>query len=178
MYLEAVPTGLGVVVVGLNPAPAEPAEMRFYLQKGATYSNTVAFLQANLANIKYYKRLKPFVQGLGFRGPIHWTEVAKCEVKKGVRSPGPQMLTNCARAYLSRELSALPGWPVLAVGRTAFNALSFMGSGRAVIGIPHPTGAWGRAFTSLCGKGTFSASQQTARRVKSVIKVQGAHWLV
>ena len=163
--------------MGLNPAPAESAEKRYYRTHGSSYASTVTFLRANAPYIKYYKRLAPFVRALNVSGSIHWTELAKCELKPGVRSPNPQMLSNCARAYLSNELAALPTWPVIAVGRTAFNALSLMCPGRAVVGIPHPTGAWGRAFTSLCSKGTFTPSPRTIARIQTLFAGTSAHWL-
>ena len=43
----------------------------------------------------------------------------------------------------------IPRWPLVALGREAYKALAYLYPARTVIGVPHPTGAYGNKFTAL-----------------------------
>lgn len=178
MYLEQDSAGTnGVVIVGLNPGRASDEEKRYYAVNGAEYRHTVAYLKTEMNRIKYYKYTRSFVLGLGFSGPIHWTELAKCELRRGIRSVPAEMISTCTRTFLHQELALLAGWPVVAIGRVAFNAISLMCPDRSVIGIPHTTGSWGAKFSSLCSPGTHTPRPEVLNRVAGAIRRCGVVWL-
>lgn len=167
----------GVVIVGLNPGRASDDEINYYAVNGMKYRDTVAYLKTEMERIRYYKNTKNFVLGLGFSGHIHWTELAKCELRRDARNVPVEMIATCARTFLHRELALLEGWPVIAVGRVAFNALSLMCPDRPVIGFPHTTGSWGTKFSSLCDRGTATPLPKVVKRVAGAIRSRSVVWL-
>lgn len=84
------------------------------------------------------------VDQIDLRGPMLWTELAKCESTKDVRGVPLATLRTCAGRYLKREIDVLPdSWPLIAVGGEAFKALAYLHPNRVIIGVPHPTGSHG-----------------------------------
>ena len=56
----------------------------------------------------------------------------------------------CVHLYLVNEMAQVPDpWPIVAIGKQPFELAAMMFPSRAVIGIPHPTGAFGDQFSSL-----------------------------
>jgi hypothetical protein len=178
MYLDDSSSGAcGIIIAGLNPGRAIPSEKAFYRRTGGDYASTVWYLVDSASLIPYYKKTESFARNLGFSGPIHWTELAKCELSRTYKAVPTEMVENCVRAHLSKELAALPDWPVLAVGKTAFHTTAVICANRPVFGVPHTTGAWGGAFASLCEQGTDTPTSYTRRQVRNALKKNLAVWL-
>lgn len=178
LYLEEnASEASGVVVVGLNPSRAIPSEIAFYEQRGLTYDATCRYLQQSMESIKYYARVKALLTRIGLKGSILWTEIAKCELLPNAAEVSLDMQRNCTRAYLSSELKACPEWPVIATGRTAFKAAALLATDRAVIGVPHPTGAWGKSFDVATGNTEGGLSKRQRESIDATLKRKGALWL-
>lgn len=142
----------GVVIVGINPGRSKPDEQNYYIKNGQSYDEVVEYWRVHICGLKYYSSLRSFVDQLGFRGPILWTELVKCENKRGVRIPPLQTFRICTKTYLSRELELIPDkWPLIAVGGEVYKALAYRFPTRIIVGIPHPTGSYGH-FSKLFGK--------------------------
>ncbi|MBI5097880.1 MAG: hypothetical protein HZB30_01405 [Nitrospirae bacterium] len=143
--------GKGSIIVGMNPGRSKEPERKFYRDNGQTYEQVIAYWQDHIGyRRKYYKRLRALVTDLGLKGPILWTELAKCESKDTmtVQELLPAFRT-CTQSYLQKELQAVPShWPLIAVGNESYKALAYIFTRRAVIGVPHPTGSYGH-FESL-----------------------------
>ncbi len=138
------PLERGVAVVGVNPGGSRLRDQEYFSSSGCTYDAWVTYWRSDLREIPYFSRLRTFVDALGVRGPILWSNVAGCETAPEVgRIPGIQTLRFCAGQYLWRELNALPkDWIIVGVGDEAFRAISYSQPKRTVIGCPHPTGAY------------------------------------
>lgn len=134
----------GAVIVGINPGHSKPHERNYYVKNGQSYDRVIEYWNAYIRKRKYYSSLRSFVDQLGFRGPILWTELVKCENMRGVRSPPLQTFRICTKTYLRRELGLIPdNWPLIAVGGEVYKALAYRFPSRIVVGIPHPTGSYG-----------------------------------
>lgn len=76
-----------------------------------------------------------------------WTDIAKCqnesdEVCLSIEDH-PQTFRTCSALFLTKEIDSCPAdWPIIAAGREAYRALLYLCPNRALIGIPHPTGAY------------------------------------
>jgi hypothetical protein len=143
--------GRGCLVAGLNPGTSSPGERNFYIQHDVSYDTLKHYWQSSVAQIPYYSKLRRLIGSIGLTGPIVWSDLAKCENPLGVKNQLPplQTLRHCTQRFLFRELELIPlEWPVLGIGWEAYRALAYRVPRRAVVGIPHPTGAWG-AFAQL-----------------------------
>jgi hypothetical protein len=50
-------------------------------------------------------------------------------------------------SFLQRELGVIPDtWPIVAAGKESYKAVAYSFPRRTVIGVPHPTGAFGHFF--------------------------------
>lgn len=128
----------GSIVSGQNPGLVGDVEKRHYLTEGAGYKQQLAAWENIVRDVRYFTRLRQLLGCLGLDGPILWTDVAKCEGK----NPPQETLMTCSQRFLSRELAVTPsGWPVIAAGSRAFQALGYMAGVRPVVGFPHPTGS-------------------------------------
>jgi hypothetical protein len=138
----------GCIVCGINPAPAKQNEVEFYRKNGGSYKSLLQWWEHyKLKDIDYYRRLRAFVSGLDFDGPILWTDIAKCQNKsltvKLTIKDHPQTFRRCSALFLTKEIEKCPAdWPIIAAGREAFLALLYLCPNRALIGIPHPTGSY------------------------------------
>ena len=151
----------GVTVCGLNPGSPQKKEMEDYrdkfIQGTLTYAVIQGYWEKHLRHHPYLEGARRLVRCLGFRGPILWTNVAKCEREDLERrisfDTNPQTFRFCADRFLRHEIKACPeDWPIIANGKDAFVAVSYMFPERLIIGIPHPTGAhpnFSRMFLSL-----------------------------
>ena len=130
-------TGRGCLVIGLNPGKS------FEI----TYDRVKEFYASS--RFAYFTKARRVVDELGLTGPIVWSNLAKCENARGQKELPPiQTMRHCYGRFLRRELETIPReWPALALGRDVFLALAYLVPERAVIGIPHPTGA--RSFHTL-----------------------------
>jgi hypothetical protein len=142
--------GRGCLAAGLNPGASKHEERAFYLANGIEYDSLKSYWTSAVCNIPYYVKARRIIDQLGLDGPIVWSDLAKCENTSGVKGLPPlQTLRHCTRRFLRRELDVTPqSWPVLGIGWEAYRALAYLVPERAVIGIPHPTGAYG-AFAQL-----------------------------
>lgn len=146
--------GHGTVIIGMNPGRSAENEQKFYRDHGQTYQQTVAYWEGNNNDgvgysHPYYKRLRGYMDELGFNGAILWTELVKCENSPN-EAPAMQTFRTCTRLYLQRELEAVPGdWPLIAVSGETYKATAYIFAERTVIGVPHPTGSFGNQFHRL-----------------------------
>lgn len=167
----------GCVIVGMNPGQSPRTERDFYLKHGSTYEAVMDYWVQQSPNIQYNQKLQRFLNGVGFTGPRLWTEVAKCENAVSGKNPSLQTMRQCARRFLFRELEAVPpDWPLLGVGKDAYVAVAYLVADRTVIGIPHPTGSWGR-FAKLMADG--GVREGVREQVEAVIATEEpkAVWL-
>jgi hypothetical protein len=172
-------TQTGCVVVGLNPGQAKPDERNYLRAAVCKYEAYAEFWRKNLRDeYIYYTRLRQLVARIGLKGPLLWTELVKCQSAEvqgangEARKPPPPVGTvrTCVSNYLGKELEAVPaGWPIIAVGRAAFGIVPYLFATRAVIGVPHAAGAWGRAFEEATRKASIN-------RMKEVIRTSGSGW--
>ena len=168
----------GVVVVGLNPGRAPPDELRSYASRADLYAATVEYLGEKSKLIPYYERMRDAVGRMGFqRGSILWTEVAKCELLCGQVGVPIEMRRTCGTTYLTKELAACPQWPIVAVGQQSFEAVSYLVPERAVIGVPHPTGAWGKAFERATGNKRSGFPPTSLAKMNEALALGSAVWL-
>lgn len=152
----------GVAVVGLNPGKSREAEQSHYLRSDCSYESVVSWIIENGLQRRFYSRLSDLVTAMGLRGPILWTELAKCECASGVVEPPLQTFRMCVGKYLFRELQVIPSdWPLIGVGKEAFRALAYLFSDRTVIGIPHPTGSYGNQFHGLLDGNNIHSSHRS-----------------
>jgi hypothetical protein len=143
------PHGQGSVVVGVNPGNGLwPEERQFYRECGCSYDAVVKFWPRVSEYSRYYKLLTGFLNAAGLDGPILWTELVKCESKQGTVLSIETIRKDINR-YLFRELEKIPDdWPLIGIGRRAYEILAYQFCDRQVIGIPHPTSSHGQ-FAAL-----------------------------
>lgn len=138
----------GSIVVGINPGHAKEWEKREY-KSNPSYGTLLKCWNERIRELPYYKRLRHFVDEMGFSGPILWTDLAKCETAKGYSMLPLQTMRICVKKYLYKELELMPtDLPLVAVGFEAYKALSYHFPSRIVIGIPHPSSR-GQEFKGL-----------------------------
>jgi hypothetical protein len=137
--------GRGAAVVGLNPGQASAEELQLYKDRGGTYSSVMEWFDTKGRAHRYTVRLYRLLDALGLRGPILWTELAKCETADSGGGALPlQTYRTCSGAFLERELQTIPpAWPLIGVGKEAYIALAYRFPQRALVGVPHPTGSHG-----------------------------------
>jgi hypothetical protein len=136
--------GMGCVIVGLNPGQSDEKEHRFYIDNGALYENSLKYWKERIQAFSYYVRLKKIANEFGFSGPILWTELVKCENSIKGKNLCVETIRDDINKYLFREIAVIPEkWPLIGVGRKAYEILSYSFPNRFVIGLPHITGSWG-----------------------------------
>ena len=170
----------GCVIVGINPGNASDVERAHYKKSPLSYAAILEYWP-EIQTLPYFKKLRKVAEAFGLFGPILWSDLAKCECKwvtlpvkaTPARMPvSAQTLRVCIHSYLLRELAVAPKyWPIIAVGRTAFATLSaIVAPDRAVIGVPHPTGSFGRTDAFLTDNAKID-------QAKSAIANNQALWL-
>jgi hypothetical protein len=189
IYEDRNGSGKGVVVVGLNPGVAKPEENEYRKEHGITYGVTVECWETKISptrpaikDFQYFKKPRELINGLGLSGDILWTNIAKCECRDSKNrisfSSEPQTFRFCASLYLKKELDLVDStWPIIACGKDAFTALSYMFPDRKIIGIPHPTGA-GIEFRKLYEGGKLKESVKTHFNDFFASHPKGALWLI
>jgi len=134
----------GCVVVGINPGRGSNFERDYYLNNGTSYQTILNFWNQHGRNHLYYRYLTDFVNLAGYRGPILWTELAKCESNTNTAIPPLQTFRTCTNNFLRRELESVPNdWPLIAIGRETYSAISYLYPTKSVLGLPHPTSSRG-----------------------------------
>lgn len=182
MILEPRIGSAGSIVCGLNPAISKEHERQFYASN-PTYSAELEFWSSDLGHIPYFRKLRQLVDGLGFDGPILWTDTVKCEreSRRSIfsHSTFPDTVRCCASRHLHRELSACPDdWIAIAVGKDAFTALSLLCLNRFVLGVPHCTGRFAREQFDGLFEGNVVRSDIVQRFCAArTTKPKGAIWL-
>ena len=167
--------GRGCLAIGLNPGTSKPAERNFYLINGTTYDRVKEY-RVQISTWAYFARTRNLIDELGLKGPILWSNLAKCE-NESDREPPLQTLRHCTRRFLARELHECPrDWIVLGIGWEAYRALAYREPERTVIGIPHPTGGY-RDFRKLLNAG--SLRKEAKQRALAALNSQepSAIWL-
>jgi hypothetical protein len=167
----------GCFAVGLNPGTSRAKERTFYLRVGMTYDRVKEY-RRSIDDIPYFQRARTVIDLLGLRGPIIWSNLAKCENAEGRKDlPPVQTMRHCAGRFLRRELEvAPPDWAVLAIGRDAFMALAYVVPKRAVIGIPHTTGAY-QDFRKTFENGRLRKETEDRAAAALSSAEPGAAWL-
>jgi len=163
------PHGLGTVVVGVNPGNSRVEEQQFYCARGCSYEGVLAWhfedsedphARKRGKHHPYYRSLTGFLDAVGLDGPILWTELVKCESKQSTVL-SIETIRKDINCYLFRELEKIPDdWPLIGVGRQAYEILAYRFFKRQVIGIPHPTASHGQ-FAAL-----FPSSKAIERNAK------------
>jgi hypothetical protein len=175
--------GSGVVVVGLNPGVAKLNENKYMLENGINYQAVQdCWTKLGIHKFPYFEKPRRLMHDLGLSGDILWTNIAKCEcLDSKVRisfSSAPQTFRFCAGLYLKKELEigTISTWPIIACGKDAFTALSYIFTERKIIGIPHPTGA-GIEYRKLLEDGKLKQSLKKRYDAFFSNHPFGAFWL-
>jgi hypothetical protein len=187
IYEDLNGNGSGVIVVGLNPGVAKANENKYRLEHGLNYGVVVdCWKNKKISNLPYFKRPRLLMNELGLFGDILWTNIAKCECPNSKErisfSSKPQTFRICSERFLKKELSVVPtAWIMIACGKDAFTALSYLYPDRKIVGIPHPTGA-GIEFRKLFQDGKVkegNLKQSVKNRFKDFFATEpnGALWL-
>lgn len=177
----------GCVIVGINPGIMKKnnEEQLHYLSNKDSLNYDTIYLpwnkvRQNGKEHKYYKFLRDFVNNLGFKGPILWTELVKCEKQARKTQIPLQTFRICTSKYLKRELDLISDdWLIVAVGREAHKALSYLYAKRSILGIPHPTSSRGY-FNKLYLKKKFGSEfrKQIKTKLEEYLKTKGSElWL-
>ena len=137
-------------IVGINPGISKAPERRTYKSADDLYAAQKAYWASQLKQAKYYKLLNDFVDKFHRFNFILWTEMVKCENFSKNAPPPIQTFRCCTQKYLNRELDLFPAdFPLFAIGRKTFDALSYIYRKRTVFGVPHPTGSKGNTFNNI-----------------------------
>lgn len=155
----------GCIIVGMNPGRAEKPERKYYknMAKGLVSGN-YALVHAGWKesswnkdeglNDKFYRRSRNLARSLGYTGPIFWNELVKWNLRRGRKKLKIKTIRDHVGKFLVREISIVPRcWPIIALGKDVFQAVSFCFPERKVIGVPHPTGS-SKFINLFMGKGT------------------------
>ena len=163
------------VIVGLNPGQSSSEEQAYY-RNDDSYESTFDYWNKKVRPRPsgYYGRLKLFVKLLGFSGSILWTELIKCESDKKSIIP-VQTYRTCVSNYLAEEIKDLDtDTPIFAIGRAAYAATAYLFRDRAVIGVAHPTGSWGRRFSGLFQDSKERLDPKVSRMIHAALNTRPA----
>jgi hypothetical protein len=144
IYEERKKNAPGSIVVGINPGKCSESERQYYIDNGKTYKSFIDFWDQKVKNLAYYKKSRELITMLGFEGDILWTDLAKCECRGENGNVPVQTLRVCIDRFLEKEIKILPdNFTIIALGNIAFDFCALRFPNRFVIGLPHPTGAYG-----------------------------------
>jgi len=143
-YEERDKNGKGAIVIGLNPGESSPSERNYYLDNNSSYQAGIDYWEKKIQNFAYYKKARELITTLGFTGDIVWSDLAKCE-SAGNRGEVPvQTLRICIDRFLEKEIKSLPkNFTIITLGNEPFKFCALRFPKRFVLGLPHPTGAYG-----------------------------------
>lgn len=156
----------GIVIVGINPGSAGAEERKACsdLKYGESlYQRWSDHFSEHILTELYYTRLREVANNFGRLGPILWTEIVKCQSKKGNNEKYKHFSLQdsrvCIDDYLMKELEGIPtDWPILAAGKEPYKALSYLFRKRKIIGVPHPKGFRGN-FEKVINQKTSEARE-------------------
>ncbi len=132
------------IVVGLNPGKCKRGEKEYYLKYSQTYDSVKSyFFESNLKNLAYFKRIRDLISILRYKGDILWTDLAKCECFEKNGSLPIQTLRVCINRFLRKEVKLFKAPTIFALGNVAFNFCALSFPSHFIIGLAHPTGAYG-----------------------------------
>lgn len=77
------------------------------------------------------------------------------------------------KLFLKRELESFPRTPIIAIGKKAFETVSYLVPDRCIIGIPHPSGSQGGMFSKVLEKD----DKKLRKLVGAAEKNKAAIWL-
>jgi hypothetical protein len=157
-----------LVVLGLNPAPADEQERKSLrdaaeVHPGALFEWIHRLTLQEMHRWRYWQRIRDLTDRLPRqpdRPVLLAVERAFCECAPGVRHPGAATLRHCSEIHLERIARLVrPGVPWLCVGADARNWFqrSGLGERHPWAWVEHVTGVWGafsRMFTGaeLCAE--------------------------
>jgi len=182
---------IGLVIVALNPGEIEPDEQGHYKsyyrirKTNGLYLETVEWLKDYLEEDSktkkrlhekspFYTKLKNLLKESDLNNrPILWSELVKCQNITKKEKLDVQTIRTCIGEYLNKELREIPPeWPIIAVGRDAFDVLAYRYLNRMIIGIPHISGGWGISNKKL---------RALSKRIKKILRNNNkrieARWL-
>lgn len=143
IYEKRISNQAGAIIVGINPGKCGEEERKYY-RKNYSYNILLNYWDLKIKNLAYYKKSRRIITELGFKGDILWTDLAKCECKGKNGDVPVQTLRICIDRFLDKEIKSLPdSFVIIALGNIAFNFCALRFPNYFVVGLPHPTGAWG-----------------------------------
>jgi hypothetical protein len=163
----------GCIVVGINPGiPKNKDAQLFFKNEVTLYDKQVKWLK-NLTypykgTSNYYTKLVNFIRKLlKIKGPILWTELVKCQLKRKGGKLLKDTIRICMKKFLKKELEIIPRkWPIIAIGSKSYQEIQ--DSNHLVIGIPHSTGPYAnKLFDKLCKR----KNNTKLKRIKELIKL-------
>ncbi|MGH9364294.1 MAG: hypothetical protein ACRD1B_03385 [Thermoanaerobaculia bacterium] len=81
-----------------------------------------------------------------------------------------------AGTAVTRELESVPAeWPLVGVGAEPYKALAYLYPNRAVLGVPHPTGARGNQWHGLFDGPSLTPAILSA--AQNAMSMRAARWL-
>lgn len=136
--------GKCAIVIGLNPGKSSLNERNYYLKNNNTYQAGQDYWENKIKNFAYFNRSRELISIFGFTGDIVWSDLAKCESAEKRGEVPVQTLRICIDRFLKREIESLPkNFTIISLGNEAFQFCALRFPNRFVLGLPHPTGAWG-----------------------------------
>lgn len=142
LYLEERQGKRSVIILGLNPGPADDEEKSYSIRNGDSYFYKEKIFFERYFPWDFYKYAREFSDIVGFDGDILWTELVKCESQQGNNKIPKNTIKLCINKFLLKELAIMPNDPIVALGNDAYDFCLKETPDRFVIGVPHPTGAW------------------------------------
>lgn len=168
----------GCAAIGINPGWAKRTETECYKSHGAEYEAVVECWLSNIRSHAYYSKIRSFIDQVGLTGPILWSELAKCQNEPGAKGPPLKTLRTCTGRFLTRELKLIPRkWPLIGIGGEAYKALAYLYPNRTVIGLPHPTGAYGNHFSRHLPNGHIHPTTKASVRKALAARPGDLLWL-
>jgi hypothetical protein len=176
----------GCVIVGLNPGkPRDPEKAHYRNNKKklaeGNYEPVLGWWQEEGpkrnqgSKGRYYEQARGLARGLGRKGPIIWTELVKWGFHEKKGKFRMQTIRDHVRSFLKEEIKIAPrSWPLIALGRRAFEVLAFVFPDRKIIGVPHPTGRYAKKkFEDL--NRNRNRNNEIAKAKKLLSKKTGKH---
>jgi len=142
LYLETRSGSKSVIILGLNPGPADDEERKYFQEFGDSYYHKEKYFFDRYFNLPFYKYSREFADAIGYDGDILWTELVKCESLQGSKKIPKNTIQFCTKKFLLKELASMSKIPIIALGNDAYYFCVNEAPDRFVIGVPHPTGAW------------------------------------
>lgn len=167
------------IVIGMNPGHAGAEERKRYRECASESPKKRYDAQKCYFGEKFKERRRYFGQAREFAGKLKyknilWTNLCKCENEgKGKIVPPIQTFRNCMKRFLKCELECFPRTSIIALGKKAFETVSYLFPDRCILGIPHPSGSQGGMFSKVLKKD----DKKLRKLVRAAKKNKAAIWL-